>query len=116
MSAAPLRGAARAIGIPTSELMALIGYGSAADPFLDREEAVRWVRHTVLTAPAGVATAEEQALVVRVLDAVVDELQARAATAQDTTDAAGTADESDALAVVADGAARVERIETAEAP
>jgi len=34
---------ARAIGRPTSELMALAGYGDAEDPFLDRAEAVHFV-------------------------------------------------------------------------
>lgn len=70
-----LRGAARAMAMPTSQLMTLVGYGSAADPFLDWEEAIAWVREAVSRAGDAVADASERALVARVLDAL-DALQA----------------------------------------
>lgn len=76
-----IRGAARAMGMPTSHLMALVGYGSAADPFLDREEAWIWVRTALEQADTAVVDPAERALAQRVLDVVHEALPGAAGVA-----------------------------------
>jgi hypothetical protein len=67
-----IRGAARAMGMPTSQLMTLVGYGSDTDPFLDRDEAWIWVRDALNHAGDAVVDPADRALATRVLDAVHD--------------------------------------------
>jgi hypothetical protein len=58
---------ARAMGRPTSELMALAGYGDTEDPFLDRAEAVHHVLAELNARSDTVAAPEELVACLRVL-------------------------------------------------
>ncbi|MGZ3601511.1 MAG: hypothetical protein ACXWQR_04960 [Ktedonobacterales bacterium] len=100
-----LRGAARAMGVPTSQLMTLVGYGSAEDPFLDREEAWTWVRDALDRASDAVVDPAERTLAARVLDAVRDALRDSAPVDQATEahEVNADRDDTDSAAAVAIG-------------
>ena len=85
----------RAMGMPTSQLMTLVGYGSAVDPFLDWEEAWTWVRDALDHASDTVVDPAERALAARVLDAVRDALRDTAAVDQAAEAYEGNAERDD---------------------
>jgi len=78
---------ARAMGRPTSELLAAAGHGDAEDPFLDRAEAVQLTRDLLDRRGDEVASAEERETCQRVLHALQLRLEPSAHVSKQETSA-----------------------------